>query len=142
MVRLLRRWLGCFGSEPLDQDEPMFAVVRRDPRDVLVSFWANGSLYEDIRSFGDRDASRFMRSSIALGLGLFREHPGLMKRLDTRAKQAHHVTVWVDEATAGRIVTISKGQQSRFIRASIEFGLVFFRAHPEVISILDGGRPE
>jgi len=122
--------------------EPLFSL-RRDPRDTSLSFWTNESLYEELRSFaGGRDASRLLRASIVLGLGVFRERPELMLTLDTRGAQKHHVTLWVSEAIAGRVLVVSQNQQSRFIRASAELGLCVFRVHPELISTLDEGRTE
>jgi len=133
-TRLMGRWKRLDG----EREEVLFSGARRNPRDMLLSFWVNESLYEELRTFsGGRDISRLVRASIKLGLGIFRECPELMKAVDLRGKQKHHVTVWVDEATAGRVVVVSGNQQSRFIRASVEVGLPFFSAHPGIISTLE-----
>jgi len=122
--------------------EVLFSA-RRSPREASLSFWTNASLYEDMRNFsGGCDMSSLLRASLRLGLGMFGECPELVRRFDTRGAQRHHVTVWVDESMAGRVVLVSKGQQSRFIRASVEVGLIVFRAHPELIPTLNGGREE
>lgn len=129
---VLRRW------KRLDGEDVLFSGTRRTNKDALLSFWVNESLYEDLRRFGKgRDASRLLRASILLGLGVFRERPELMEVLDLRGRQKHHVTVWVDEAVAGRVVVVSGNLQSRFIRASVELGLAVFAVHPGLISILE-----
>lgn len=143
MLKSLLRWFHRNTTPEVPQDDPCFSVARRAPLDSLVSFWVDDSLYEDIRSFaGERDASRFLRASLRLGLGVFQECPELLRRLDTRGRKKHSMSFWLDEATSGRLLVISQNQQSRLIRASVEVGLILFRAHPDLIPTLDGEQTE
>ena len=129
-------------SRPDSVAEVLFAR-RRTPREASLSFYVNNSLYEDLRHFaGGCDMSSLLRASLKLGLGVFGECPELLRRFDVRGAQKHHITVWVDESMAGRVLLTSRGQQSRFIRASAEIGLIVFRAHPDLIPTLNGGREE
>ncbi|KAF0234311.1 MAG: hypothetical protein FD177_867 [Desulfovibrionaceae bacterium] len=140
MFKLWTRLFRRFHVGPWRGGEVMFSRPRRQPLQELVSFWADNSLYEDIRlQVGSRDASRFLRACLRLGLGLFRECPELMQELDKRGRKERSMSVWVDEGTYERLLIVSQGQKSQLIRASVEFGLVHFQVHPEHISMLDGG---
>ncbi|MBI5520194.1 MAG: hypothetical protein HY916_09055 [Desulfovibrio sp.] len=132
-------WLGWRKQDSTLSEELLFAGARGSSRDAMLSFWVDERLYAELRRFGSgRQVSRFLRASVRLGLGVFGEAPELMDRLDRRGGQKHHVTVWVDEAVASRVVVVSGNQQSRFIRASAELGLAVFSVHPDLISTLEG----
>lgn len=132
-------WLGWRKQDSTLSEELLFAGARGSSRDAMLSFWVDERLYAELRRFGSgRQVSRLLRASVRLGLGVFGEAPELMDRLDRRGGQKRHVTVWVDEAVASRVVVVSGNQQSRFIRASAELGLAVFSVHPDLISTLEG----
>lgn len=133
---LTPRWVNDW-EEPAPE-EIMFARSRNAaPCDVLVSFYADRSLYDDLRTFGHRQCGRIMRASIKVGLGVFAQNPAMMEALDTRGSQQCHISLLVDEATSNQLEAYRrKDKLSCFLRASAEVGILLFRAHGGLVSTL------
>lgn len=128
-------WFRLFGrGDALAREDVQFAARR----DAMLSLYVSDALYADLRkAAGGRDVSRFVRACLKLGLGIFQSQPELVQALDTRGGQQRHITLWADQQTLNRVLTVSGNQQSRLIRASIEIGIPVFSAHPDLISILE-----
>jgi len=143
-MRWLRDWLGRLcGAGPQGAGPRLWFAARRQPLEGFLSFYVSDPMFADMRDLvGGRDVSRLVRSSVALGLGLYGERPELMAYFDSRAAQQRHVTCCCSVTMSDRVVRVAQGQQSRFLRASVEFGLLVFRAHPGLLSSLDERQPE
>jgi hypothetical protein len=143
-MRWLRDWLGRLFVSWAERTGPGLRFsLRRPLLEGFLSFYVSDAMFADMRDLaGDRDVSRLVRSSVALGLGLYGERPELMAYFDRRAAQQRHVTCCCSATLSDRVVRVAQGQQSRFLRASVEFGLLVFRAHPGLLSSLDERQPE